>query len=172
MVDVPYRPDLPPAQTYEQRRSRRARVVRARTITEREMTKRELRLGQALFPVDEERPARPETRGECAGFERPCPFVSCKFHLYLDVAATGSIKLNFPDLEVWEMAETCALDVADAGGATLVEVGALMNVTRERVRQIEERVLAKLSRAALRLREYSEEDSIGRRRLPVLQEGE
>jgi DNA-directed RNA polymerase sigma subunit (sigma70/sigma32) len=35
------------------------------------------------------------------------------------------------------MAETCALDVADRGGATLEEVGDLLNITRERVRQME-----------------------------------
>ena len=33
-----------------------------------------------------------------------------------------SLKLNFPNLEVWEMAETCSLDVADNGGATLDEL--------------------------------------------------
>ena len=72
-------------------------------------------------------------------------FISCKHHLYLDVnPATGSIKLNFPDKEVWEMAETCALDVADRGGITLEEVGAIMNLTRERIRQVETRGLLKL----------------------------
>ena len=41
-------------------------------------------------------------------------FVSCKHHLYLDVnPATGSIKLNFPDKEIWELEHTCALDVAE-----------------------------------------------------------
>jgi hypothetical protein len=102
---------------------------------------------------------------------RPCPFVSCKHHLYLDVSArTGAIKLNFPDLEVWEMTETCALDVADRGGTTLEEVGAIMNLTRERIRQVEVKGLAKL--AALRdmtaLRDYVEEGPMGKRRLPVL----
>jgi len=29
---------------------------------------------------------RPITRADCAGGQRPCPFVSCKFHLKLDVA--------------------------------------------------------------------------------------
>ena len=52
-------------------------------------------------------------------------------------ARTGAIKLNFPDLEVWEMNETCALDVADRGGTTLEDVGAIMNLTRERIRQVE-----------------------------------
>ena len=61
---------------------------------------------------------------------RPCPFVSCSHHLYLDVnPETGAIKLNFPHLEVWEMAETCSLDVADRGGITLEEVGAILNLT-------------------------------------------
>ena len=74
---------------------------------------------------------------------RPCPFVSCSHHLYLDVnPQTGAIKLNFPHLEVWEMAETCSLDVADRGGITLEEVGAILNLTRERIRQVEVRGLS------------------------------
>ncbi len=120
--------------TREQRRSRRKRAIRARTISVKRMTKRELELGRLLYP-DMEEVKRPENRSECINGERPCPFVSCKYHLYLDVSArTGAIKLNFPDLEVWEMNETCALDVADRGGTTLEEVGAVMNLTRERIR--------------------------------------
>ena len=85
------------------------------------------------------------SRAECGSGERPCPFVACKHHLYLDVnPETGSIKLNFPDLEVWEMKETCALDVADRGGITLEEVGEILNLTRERIRQVEVRGLLKL----------------------------
>lgn len=57
---------------------------------------------------------------------------------------TGTIKLNFPDLEVWEMAVSCALDIADSGGVRLEDVGALMNITRERARQIEVKALGKL----------------------------
>lgn len=57
---------------------------------------------------------RPRTRGECEHAERPCPFVSCSMHLYLDVnPQTGAIKHNFPHLEVWDMKQTCALDVGD-----------------------------------------------------------
>ena len=43
------------------------------------------------------------------------------------------------------MNETCALDVADRGGTTLEEVGAIMNLTRERIRQVEVKGLAKLA---------------------------
>ena len=156
--------------TREQRRSRRKRAIRAKTISVKRMTKRELELGRMLYP-DMDEGERPRARVECAEGARPCPFVSCKHHLYLDVSArTGAIKLNFPDLEVWEMTETCALDVADRGGTTLEEVGAIMNLTRERIRQVEVKGLAKL--AALRdmsaLRDYVDEGPMGKRRLPVL----
>jgi hypothetical protein len=158
------------AVTREQRRSRRKRDVRARTISVKRMTKRELELGRMLYP-DVEDVARPKVREDCAQAERPCPFVSCKHHLYLDVSArTGAIKLNFPDLEVWEMTETCALDVADRGGTTLEEVGAIMNLTRERIRQVEVKGLAKLEalKDMTALRDYVDEGPIGKRRLPIL----
>ena len=87
----------------------------------------------------------PLTRAECEDGPRPCPYVSCHHHLYLDVnPETGSIKLNFPDREPDEMVESCALDVAERGGITLEEVGAIVNLTRERVRQLEVRATAKL----------------------------
>ncbi|WP_394838384.1 hypothetical protein LVJ94_15900 [Pendulispora rubella] len=156
--------------TREQRRSRRKRAVRARTISVKRMTKRELEIGRLLYPETEAVP-HPRTRAECAQGMRPCPFVSCKHHLYLDVSAkTGAIKLNFPDLEVWDMTETCALDVSDRGGTTLEEVGAIMNLTRERIRQVEVKGLAKLEalREMSSLRDYVDEGPVGKRRLPVL----
>ena len=124
--------------------TRRQRPVRAQTIPIKKMTKEQLRLGRMLYPIVDHN--RPRTRAECHNTERPCPFVSCKHHLYLDVnPETGSIKLNFPDVEVWEMGETCALDVAERGGITLEEVGEIMNLTRERIRQLEMSGLTKLS---------------------------
>ncbi|HOB70545.1 MAG TPA: DNA-binding protein, partial [bacterium] len=70
---------------------------------------------------------KPKNRSECLKLKRPCLFVSCKYHLFLDVnPETKSIKFNFPGKEVWELRETCALDVADKGGVTLEEVGAIM----------------------------------------------
>jgi sigma-70-like protein len=128
------------------RRSRRTRP-RSKTIAMKRLTREELRLGALLNPpIDEPRPV---TRGECENDIRPCPWVACKHHLYLDVnPETGSIKINFPDLEPWEMSETCALDVADRSGITLEEVGEIMNLTRERIRQVEVRGLLKLKMAS------------------------
>lgn len=91
---------------------------------------------------------RPLTRADCLtgmNAARPCPFVSCTHHLYVDVhSRTGAIKFNRPELGPEELAESCSLDIADRGGATLEDVGAIMNVTRERVRQIEVKALAKV----------------------------
>lgn len=119
------------------------RRARAKTIAMKRLTKEELRIGALLYP--ERTYWRPKSRGECANVSRPCPYVSCKYHLYIDVnPATGSIKINFPDLEVWELQHSCALDVAQSGGITLEEVGEILNLTRERIRQVEVRGLLKL----------------------------
>jgi hypothetical protein len=159
--------------TREQRRSRRKREVRARTISVKRMTKRELEIGRLLYP--ETGYWKPRTRAECVDGQRPCPFVSCKYHLYIDVSPrTGAIKLNFPDLEVWELPESCALDVADRGGTTLEDVGAIMNLTRERIRQVEVKALAKLEalKDMMALRDYVDVGPIGKRRLPRLSKEE
>lgn len=123
----------------ERRRSRRLRLVRTRTINVDRIPKRDL--APELDP-DDEPIDRPRTRGDCASVSRPCPFVTCKHHLYLDVRPrTGNITLNFPDLEPDELPpdQSCALDVAERGGCTLQRTGDLMNMTRERVRQIEQK---------------------------------
>lgn len=85
---------------------------------------------------------RPKTRGDCKDGPRPCPWLSCTQHLYLDVnPATGTIKFNFPDHDLDDLRATCALDVADDGTHTLEQVGEYTNLTRERVRQVEVRGL-------------------------------
>lgn len=159
--------------TREQRRSRRKRDVRARTISVKRMTKRELEIGRLLYPETDY--WKPRTRADCKGGPRPCPFISCKHHLYVDVSPrTGAIKLNFPDLEVWELSESCALDIADHGGTTLEDVGAIMNLTRERIRQVEVKALAKLEALTdmETLRDYVDEGPVGKRRLPKISQDE
>ena len=125
------------------KRGARKGLRRSKTIATRRLTKEE-RIEAAVI-LAELNGMRPGTREDCRTGERPCPYVSCKYHLFLDVnPETGSIKLNFPDLNVWEMSETCSLDVADRGGITLEEVGELLNLTRERIRQVEVLGLEKL----------------------------
>ncbi len=159
-------------------RSRRKRLIRAKSISTRRLAKRDLDLGRLLHPPilpSEGLPARPRVRGDCATVPRPCPFLSCRHHLYLDVSErTGAIKLNFPDLEPDDLpsGRSCALDLADeTGGATLEVVGEAINVTKERVRQIETVALERASgsQEIERLGEYVADDvGDGKRRLPLL----
>lgn len=89
---------------------------------------------------------RPKLRADCVDGPRPCPWVGCRHHLFLDVRETGSIKFNFPDVAVEDMTRpTCSLDLADEGGLSLEAVGSAMNLTRERARQIEVRTLRRLN---------------------------
>lgn len=128
----------------EARRSRRKREVRSHTINAKRITKRELAIGAALYPEDTQE-GRPRTRGECDQVERPCPYVGCRHHLYLEITGSAGIKLNFPDLEPDELLESCSLDVADEGGLTLEQAAELLNVTRERLRQVEVLALGRLA---------------------------
>lgn len=158
------------------RRVTRGREVRGVTISVRKLSMEDLEEGRALYPEQADADyQRPKKRGVCKEEERPCPYVTCRHHLYLDVAKSGALKLNFPDLEVWEMKETCSLDVADRGGATLEDCGAIMNLTRERVRQLEVRGLVHVKRyddfRGGGMREHAHDDGLGRvrpRRLPVI----
>ena len=128
-----------------ERRQRKSRN-RPKTIAGRRLSRAEIEEGIRL--VDDMWYDKPKMRSECIDGPRPCPFVSCKYHLYIDVNPnTGSIKINFPDQEVWEIKQSCALDVAQQGGITLEEVGEILNLTRERIRQVEVRGLAKLKEA-------------------------
>lgn len=80
---------------------------------------------------------RPRTRGECVEGPRPCPWVSCRHHLALDIRNNGTITLNHPGVELGDLEETCALDVADRGSQERAHIGRLLGVSDERVRQIE-----------------------------------
>jgi len=140
-----------PATSTKVTRHRKRTRPRSKTIALKRMTRADLQEGARNYPpVDL---ARPKTRADCGAEARPCPWVACKHHLYLDInPETGSIKLNFPDLEPWELRDTCALDVAERGGITLDEVGAVTNLTRERIRQLEVRGLSKLKLVSRSLR--------------------
>jgi len=94
----------------------------------------------------------PKTLAECrAG---ACPHVQCSMNLYLTVVenprgGAPSIIRNFPDREIWELTESCAMRVAnaaeDANDETSIEdVARLINLTHERARQIEKGAIKKI----------------------------
>jgi hypothetical protein len=123
-------------------RWRRIDAPRPKTISAaKRLTADELAVAEQLKGVSF---ARPLFRGDCVAGPRPCPWVGCRYHMYVDVTRKGGLQLNFPTMESWEIEQTCALDIAEMGGLTLEESGETMNITRERIRQLEVRALAKL----------------------------
>jgi hypothetical protein len=135
-----------PAERGPDGRRRRLPGQRSFTLTTRELAEQSSEDGEPVDISD-----RPLKRADCMPGHRPCPWVGCKHHLYLDVnQKTGSVKMNFPDREVWELAETCALDIAEKGGVTLEQAGGFINLTRERVRQVEVQSLHQIRRTAVR----------------------
>lgn len=75
------------------------------------------------------------------------------------MTGAGSILLNYPEREPDELDPrfSCSLDVADRGAVTFEEVGVLLQLSRERIRQIEERALPRMQRR-LRVQGFSFED--------------
>lgn len=94
---------------------------------------------------------RPTVRGECYHFNI-CPFVTCRYHLYLDVDEYGNIIYNYPGKQPYELEETCALKVADErsgtgpqGKLSLNEIVKIMGLSKEGIRQIAVRAMKKIA---------------------------
>jgi hypothetical protein len=110
----------------------------------------------SLTPDDYE---RPRTRGDClpggCNAERPCPWVSCRHNLYLDVQRSGAIRLCHPHLAPEQMEQSCALDIIDANdadrdapqGCSLDVCAVAMNLSPEHIRALEALALASLREA-------------------------
>lgn len=81
-------------------------------------------------------------RNDCASGPRPCPKVNCRYHLHSDWNSDDELKLRKTNTE------TCALDIADLGEQSLDVVSYLMGLSKEAVRQIEERAIRKLKKFA------------------------
>lgn len=159
--------------------------VRAHSASMKRLSQRELSNGKQLADAQlDGMPAEaielPATRAACepggSNAERPCPFVSCKWHLYLDVnPQSGAIKFNFPNLEVHELSETCALDVAERArvndGLSGEIVGALVNITRTCVQHFEHRFTDRVR--ALRRAHFAEslERQVTRNPTPEIDRG-
>ena len=125
---------------------RRYRVISVVQVRDMRRAVEQERARVALEPPDDgPLPKRPGKRRDCT-HARPCPFVTCRYHLYTDVTRSGGLQVNAPKSEPDDMKETCALDVADRGTHTLEEIGVILGVTRERIRQIQAIALRKIKR--------------------------
>lgn len=103
----------------------------------------------------------PATRGECRGGVRPCPLVSCRYHLLLDIAEDGRLfmtrDVDAEDVEsiveaLREMPETCALDVAERGGVSARDVGEILGMHHKVIERTVRETAARLGV------EYDEDD--------------
>jgi hypothetical protein len=84
----------------------------------------------------------PKTRGECRDAVRPCPRITCRYHLANDDNGTAGIRLN-PGMvaliadqlenDLPPTFDTCALDVADRGESTVYEISELMSIWHSNV---------------------------------------
>jgi hypothetical protein len=124
------------------RQTKRSRSIGPRTLSSR-VSKVELAEKRAETPDDGKR-RLPVTRADCVDGPRPCPLVSCRYHLYLEVAPSGNVRLNFPDIPPEEMVVSCSLDLADEGPLTLDQLAQVMNLTRERARQVQDLALGRI----------------------------
>jgi hypothetical protein len=86
-------------------------------------------------------PKRPRTRQDCFNYSRPCPWVGCKYHLFLDI---NGEKIKSYGEDPLEMEFCCALDIADKGGWCLEDIRKIYGLSRERIRQIVEHALRKM----------------------------
>lgn len=102
--------------------------------------------------------ARPVTRGDCVGGIRPCPWMTCRHHLVHAQQGFKSMTADAMLVRLEAMPETCALDVADRGGEHLETVGNALDLTRERVRQIEAASIRRLQELGLKLGDYFADD--------------
>lgn len=111
----------------EQPADRAARVARLAVLALQDHAP-VLALDRALYP------ALPTTRAECENGIRPCPFVSCRYHLGLGISrTTGQVRLHYgpslADGEIPANVETCALDVAEDGRQSQQVVAGLLVCT-------------------------------------------
>lgn len=79
-------------------------------------------------------PPTPLQRGDCERGPRPCPHLRCKYRM-----------------PVFSSLGSCVLDLADEGPRTLTQIGDALQVTRERIRQLEVKAFSFARKSARRL---------------------
>lgn len=97
---------------------------------------------------------RPKTRGDCVNEPRPCPYVGCVHHLYLEVSERGNIVFRYPGKEPEDLEHSCALDIADKGGLGQKALASKLGVSKQAVQQCEDLALRKLLKNGKSLRVF------------------
>lgn len=98
---------------------------------------------------------RPTWRSECKDGPRPCPWIACKHNKFIEsIDSAGRIQRRIPgsNPEDIDPTDSCALDQEEQeervarqkGGLTYQTIGNEFGVSRERIRQIEGKVLKKI----------------------------
>jgi hypothetical protein len=82
---------------------------------------------------------------------KPCPFVSCRFHLHADVGTDGVVTVLSTEQTPLDIAHTCVLDVIDEhpDGVTREEIAVIERVSEERTRFRDRRIEKRLREAGL-----------------------
>lgn len=95
-------------------------------------------------------PGRPKVRADCGQICRPCPYVGCRYNMFLDLTPTGGIIFNHKDIEPGEVdpEKSCALDIAAGEPLTCIQAAELLNLTNTRVDQIERQALSRFGATA------------------------
>lgn len=93
--------------------------------------------------------------------EGPCPFVSCKHHLYADVTEDGSLRVYRPALEPWELPDTCALDVACRGSHGFDVIGYHLGISSRQANEVCAAAIAKCGPALAAVLAASERERPG-----------
>lgn len=96
---------------------------------------------------------RPRTRADCASVPRPCPYVGCRYNLFLEVAAHArrvGLRFNYHNRDVWELEHSsCALDFAERGGMTNKQVGEVLHCHTSVVSRVSTGAIRKVKRLAV-----------------------
>lgn len=118
-------------------------------------------------------PIVPMRRSECRGGVRPCPYITCSMHLANDDDGSGTVRVDLVWYDriiellsdeyqlacmcvLWWLAgsklrDTCALDVAERGEATVYEMAQAMGIWHSNVAPALESGCAKAREAAARM---------------------
>lgn len=121
----------------------------------------------SIIPPDwKPKPGVPPKRSACRGKEKACPYIRCRYHLWLKLSEDrdGNPKRGArPPSILWPMSRAaCALAVAEqlyerGEELTNVEVGEMLGVSDEMIRHIIIRAQIKLREQEYTLRELLED---------------